>query len=120
MIIGDKSGQNDRPDPNAPGKKLRSDSIGRPNRNKMRGQKHKSHPMKQIGSLSDERGDRAQQNMKERHVIVEDVAILHQSLSPTPNYMEVLRFVGIEPVMKEIQNIQCDQNRQQAEDSDKL
>jgi hypothetical protein len=34
--------------------------------------------------------------MKQRHVIIEYIAVLHQTVRPGPNDMQVLRFITVE------------------------
>ena len=40
--------------------------------------------------------------MKQRHVIVEQVAILNEPARPSPDNMEMLRFIAVESVVQNI------------------
>ena len=38
--------------------------------------------------------------MEQRHVIVEDVAVLHQPARPSPHHVQVLRLVAVDAITK--------------------
>ena len=50
--------------------------------------------------------------MKNRTVVVEDVAILPMAVRPSPNDVQMLGFIGIDPEMKGINDAQHEHHRE--------
>ena len=56
-----------------------------------------AHPEDGRGPLAHREQHRGAEQVEERHVIVEDVAIRQQSVRPRPHHVEVLGLVGVDP-----------------------
>ena len=45
-------------------------------------------------------------------MVIEDVSILKKSLAPTPHYVEMLRFIGIDAKRKAVEDLEDEQKRE--------
>ena len=69
--------------------------VERPEDDAEAGQHREAHHHERVGSLPHEPQERRAEQLKERHVIVEHVAIGEEPLRPGPDHVEVLRLVGV-------------------------
>jgi hypothetical protein len=58
--------------------------------------------------------NRSAEQVKEGHVIVEHVSILHQPMCPGPNDMQMLRFIAVEPEKEDIPELEESPQAQEA------
>ena len=113
MIAGIKTGEDYSPDAGPPGKKARADFESAPCRDEIHRQQNESHHIKNGGAIADESEYRRKHHVKQRHMIVEHVAILNESACPGPDYVKMLRFIAVEPVVQDIYDPDHDHQREE-------
>ena len=72
-----------------------------------------AHPEDGRGPLAHREQHRGAEQVEERHVIVEDVAIRQQSVRPRPHHVEVLGLVGVDPKAPRHQDTQRESEHQE-------
>ena len=120
MILGIKAGQNDCPHTSAPRKKQFSDSVSAPGCYKVHRQQNEPHPVKNSGSVANQSENRREHYLEQRHVIIEDIAVLNEAARPRPDHMHVLRLVAVEAVAHHIQEFEYNHEREKTRCRDKL
>ena len=108
MNPGVGTGQNNRPDADTPRKKQSADPVNAPRGDEVHGQESKTHPAEIARPVADQPEDRREHDLKQRHVIVKQVTILHKAVRPSPNDVEMLRFIGVETVADDVHNPEHD------------
>jgi len=104
------------PQPRAPGKNPAPDVPHRPERHEPKRHHRKAHESQNIRPLA-ERGDQGgEEDVKERRVIVEEIAVLQQSLRPAPGGVEVLRFVAVVTETEDVEAAQYEGGQEQEGD----
>src|SRR5205814_10303778 len=96
------TGQNHSPNPRPPGKKSCPDLVCAPCRNKIHRKENETHPNQRGCPFVDEKKNRSENKLKERHVIIKNVAVLDKSMCPSPDDVQMLRLVAVEPIVKDI------------------
>ena len=102
MIAGIKTGEDYSPDTGSPGKKRCANFVSAPCGDEIHRQQNESHLIQNGTAIADQPKDRRKHDMKQRHVIIEQVAILNESARPSPDNVKMLRFIAVEPVVQDI------------------
>src|SRR6267378_2083082 len=87
-----------------------------PRRHEVGRKKDQAHPIKNRRAVANRGEDGSEQEVKERHVVIEKIAILNKPVRPTPDDVQMLRLVAVESVMQEANSIGRRQDRQQQGD----
>ena len=120
VITRGNPGQENRPYAHAPRKKQRADAVSAPHRHEVHRQQDESHPVKNGRPIADQTEDRREHDLEKRHVIVENIPVLHEAAGPGPDHVQVLRFVAVEPITHHVQHLECDHEREQARRRDEF
>ena len=72
------------------------DDPRRPQHDRVERQHRRAHVEEDVVALAEGLQDRGGEDVEERRVVVEEVAVLHQPRGPTPGHVQVLRLVGVE------------------------
>ena len=67
-------------------------------RRRVQGQHRETHHDDRVGALAGDEERRRHEDVEQRRVVVEEVAVGQEPLHPSPDYVEVLRFVRVDPV----------------------
>src|SRR5215471_14190034 len=102
MIASIKTNENNSPYTGPPGKKRSANLVGAPRCDEIHRQQNEPHFIKNGRAISEQSKDRRKREMKQRHVIIEQVTILNEPARPSPDNMKMLWFVAVEPVMQDI------------------
>jgi len=76
-------------------------------------QHREPHGVEQPGPLGGQREQRREQQVEERRVVVEEVAVLDQALRPAPRDVQVLRFVAVEAKGEDVDHPQGEIRRKE-------
>src|SRR5438067_387162 len=66
------------------------------------------------------RKDRSAQQMKQRHVVIKYVPILHQPMSPSPHHVQMLRFVAVESKKENVPEFEQTSQNEKADSDPEL
>jgi hypothetical protein len=111
--VAPKGGKNHRPEPHSPIKEQRPNPKCRPGRQQKNRELCQAHPSHSHRVRADPSQDRRKSEVKERHVIIEKVAILHEVARPPPYNVEMLGLVAVVAVAENIRPLQTEQDEHQ-------
>ena len=114
MISGVKTGEQNRPHGDATREEPGAHLVSAPSCHKVHRQKNESHPVKNGRSISDKSENWREHDLEKGHVVVKNIPVLHEPAGPCPDYVHVLRFVGVEPVANHVHELERDHEGKQA------
>src|SRR5882762_6638353 len=106
MVTGVRTREQDCPETDTPGKESGPNLVSAPSRHEIHGQEDETHPIKNGGSVADESKNRCEHDVKQRHVVIEDIAILNEPARPGPDHVHVLRLIAVEAVTQHVDGLE--------------
>jgi hypothetical protein len=87
----------------ARGEEPTPEPVRAPQRERVERQHREPHERHDVGALAEHAHERRREQVEERHVVVEDVAVLDEAVRPSPGDVQVLRLVGIDAVVEGVE-----------------
>jgi hypothetical protein len=114
VVVTDARGEKRRPKSDPARESDCADAINAPKAKEIEWHHEKSHPVEISGMLAKKPENRSAEQLKERHVIIEHIPILDEPVCPSPNDMQMLRFIAVEPEKEDIPELEESPQAQEA------